>query len=348
MSDDCITFVGDVYAPEAFRTRLSLTSPWVCNLEAPATKARPGTSGKINLKTEELHLGESLGLLPAAVSLANNHILDYGDTGLLDTLHLLESAGVQAFGFRLARGAPATHALIRCGGLDVVLLGYVCPSTHPACGEEYSPLLLDDDLIKSDIRQAKREGAARVVLCLHWGQEEVSLPTPQDRLRAQKYVEAGADLIIGHHSHCIQGWEVIGDCPVFYGLGNSIMPDFLRVPTEFHKDGSPSRWFEKKLHSWNQASLLVEWSPASGRWRARTAVFRGGVLRAGGPVPGRWRLRIPVGDAYARLYEASVRSSSLKGACADFLARPRIPTRKHLAFAVKTVLGRNARSEGKH
>lgn len=346
MSGDFITFVGDLYAPDAFRSRLPLTPPWVCNLEGPVTKARAGTTGKINLKMEAFDVEESLGSLPSAVSLANNHMLDYGDTGLLDTLHLLESARVETFGFRHTGVVPGTCARLRCAGLDVVLLGYVCPSTHPARGTEYSPPLMDDELIKSDIRKAKREGAARVVLCLHWGQEEVPLPTPQDRLRAREYAEAGADLIIGHHSHCIQKWEVIGDCPVFYGLGNFIMPDVLRAPTEFAKDGSPLRWCERRKYSWNQSSLLVEWFPASRRWRTRTAAFHKGLLRAGGAAPLRWKLRRPLGDAYTRVYEASSRASNLKVACMNFLARPRIPTREHLAFAVNTVFGRNARSEG--
>ncbi len=347
MNNESITFAGDLYAPGAFRSQLPLMPPWVCNLEGPVTKVRVGTTGKINLAMETLHLKEGLGSLPAAVSLANNHILDYGDAGLRDTLRLLETAGVQTFGFRDARGGPATRAHIRCAGMEVVLLGYVCPSTHPAIGAEYSPLLMDDGIIARDIRQARREGADRVVLCLHWGQEEIPLPTPQDRLRAQVYAEAGADLIIGHHSHCIQSWETIDKTPVFYGLGNFIMPD-IRVPTEFDEDGSPLRWCEKRQHSWNQTSLLVEWFPASRRCRVRTAVFRCGLLRAGGAVPRRRKLPASLGDAYTRMYEASVRSSSLRTACAGFLARPRIPSRKHLTIAVNTVLGRNARSEGGH
>jgi len=348
VNGDCITFVGDLYAPEAFRSRLPLTPPWVGNLESPVTRARIGTTGKINLKAEALYFEESIGSLPAAVSLANNHILDYGDTGLLDTLQVLGSAGVQAFGFPTARGIPATHAHISCAGLDVVLLGYVCPSTHPVRGAEYSPMLIEDELIKSDIRLEKRKGADRVVLCLHWGQDNAPLPTPRDRLRAHEYAEAGADLIIGHHSHRIQAWELIGNCPVFYGLGNFFFPDPIRAPTEFDKDGSPLHWFEIRWHSWNRTSLLIEWSPASRRWRARTTVFRGSLLGFGGADPRRWKLRAPHGDAYARMYEASVRASSLKVACRSFLARPRIPPWAGLAFAAKTILGRNARSEGKH
>lgn len=348
MNNDCITFVGDVYAPGPFRSQLSLTPPWVCNLEGSVTTVRVGTTGKINLKAEGFCLEESIGSLPAAVSLANNHIIDYGDEGLEDTLRLLEVAGVQAFGVRLGRDDPATRACVSCGGLNVFLIGYTCPSTHPAVGVRNSPAILDDDQVEKDILQARRDGADRVAICLHWGEEEVPFPTPRDRLRARMYVKAGADFIIGHHSHCIQSWEVIEGIPVFYGLGNFIMPDLLRAPNEFDKDGFPSRWYEKKQHSWNQTSLLIEWSPASRRWRTRTAVFHGGLLRAGGAVPRRWELRTPLGDAYTRMYEVSVRTTSLKVACMNFLARPRIPTRRHLAFAVNSVLGRSARSEGKH
>ena len=347
MNSDCITFLGDLYAPGPFRSRLPLAVPWVCNLEGPVTRARMGTSGKINLKTEGFYLKESIGSLPAAVSLANNHIMDYGDDGLLDTLRLLAAADIQAFGVRPGCDGLSSRACIRCGGLNTVLLGYTCPSTHPAVGAAHSPAILDDIQVERDILQARRDGADRVVLCLHWGDEEVPLPTPRDRLRARTYAKAGADLIIGHHSHCIQSWETIDETPVFYGLGNFTMPN-IRVPTEFDKDGSPLRWCEKKQRPWNQASLLVEWSPASRRCRVRTAIFRRGLLRAGGAVPRRTRLRTPLGAAYTRMYKASVRSSSLKTACVNFLARPRIPTRKHMAYAVKTVAGRSARPESKH
>jgi hypothetical protein len=341
-----ITFAGDLYAPAAFHSQLPLVSPWVCNLEGPITNAHAGTTGKINLRVEHLNLEESIGSLPAAVSLANNHVLDYGDAGMRDTLRLLESSGIQAFGLRTAAGSGGAPAHIRCSGLDVAILGYVCPSTHPATGAEYSPLLMDDRLITDDIRQARREGADRVVLFLHWGQEEVPLPTSRDRLRAQEYAEAGADLIIGHHSHCIQRWELVGDCPVFYGLGNFFFPDPIRVPTEFDRSGSPSHWFERKLHSWNQTSLLVEWFPASLRWRLRTAVFHNDMLTSGGIDPRRWRLTTSLGTTYSRAYEKSARASSLKVACADFFARPRIPTRERLALAANMILGRNAESEG--
>lgn len=344
MSGDCITFVGDVYAPMALRSQLSLTPPWVCNLEGPVTEARVGTTGKINLKMETLNLEKSLGSLPAAVSLANNHALDYGDDGLQDTLGVLRSKGVHVFGLGGAQERDTGIARIMCAGLDVALLGYVCPSTHPTSGTRYKPLLLDDELVLADIQQARQGGADRVVLCLHWGQEEVPLPTPQDRQRARAYVDAGADLIVGHHSHCIQKWELIGDCPVFYGLGNFVMPD-IRVPAEFDEDGIPRRWYEKKQHAWNRKSLLVEWFPASRRWSIRTAVFRDGSLRAGGTPPPRLQLGTPIGDAYTRRYGASVRRSRLKLASANFLARPRVPTGKRLAYVANAVFGRNAQAE---
>jgi hypothetical protein len=123
------------------------------------------------------------------------------------------------------------------------------------------------------------------------------------------------------------------------------MPE-LRVPTEFDTGGVPLHWYEKKQNSWNRRSLLVEWSPANRRWRTRTAVFHDGVLRAGSALPRRRELRMPLGDAYTRMFDASVRSSDLKVACMDFLARPRFPTRRHLTFAARAILGRNAHPEG--
>jgi len=346
VNQDCITFAGDLHAPEVFRSELPLSPPWVCNLEGPVTKAQAGTSGKINLKIEEFVLEESLGSLPAAVSLANNHIMDYGEAGLKDTLGVLQKRGIQVFGLGRTGARSERPARIKCAGLDVALLGYVCRSTNPAVGAENSPSLMDDGLIEHDIQQAKLDGAARVVLCLHWGQEEVPLPTPQDRLKSIAYVRAGADLIVGHHSHCIQSWEVIDKTPVFYGLGNLVMPDRLRIPDSFDDAGHPQHWCEMRQHKWNRESLLVDWHPASREWHVRTAVFRRGLLKGHGVASKRRELRVPIGDEYARRHENSVRSSRWRAACADLLTRPRVPTRRGLIFALRTAPGRTDHQEG--
>ena len=221
-------------------------------------------------------------------------------------------------------------------------MGYVCSSTHPACGTEYAPLLMDDELIKNDIRQTKREGADRVVLCLHWGQEEVSLPTPQDRLRAREYAEAGADLIIGHHSHCIQAWEVVGECPVFYGLGNLIMPA-LRVPTEFDETGSPQSWHVRKQYFWNRKSMMVVWNPTNGQWTTRFTDYRRCVLTglADGSAD-RLQITQPCDDEYVKHYRQTVRRSLLRTALANYVSRPRLPNRSHFR-ALLGMLGRTTR-----
>ena len=121
LNRDAVTFVGDLYAPTAFHSQLPLGSPWVCILEGPITTAHAGTTGKINLKAEGLNLAESIGSLPAALSLANNHVLDYGDAGMRDTLRLLESSGIRAFGFRSAAGSGRALAHVRCSGIIGIL-----------------------------------------------------------------------------------------------------------------------------------------------------------------------------------------------------------------------------------
>ena len=139
--------------------------------------------------------------------LANNHIMDHGPAGLQDTVEALAAAGIACFG----AGRLADHCrnplLLACGGKRLALLGYVCSSTHPvlAVGDEpgAAPASTRSALPLTCAAPGKR-GRSRIIVQLHWGEEDVGLPRPADIAIAHRIVDEGADLIIGHHAHCIQ------------------------------------------------------------------------------------------------------------------------------------------------
>ena len=158
------------------------------------------------------------------VTLANNHVYDYGKQALLDTFDTLESAGIAYFGAgRNLEGAmePVYYTL------DEKVVAFVGASRAekykmtPQATEERPGILrcYDTELFLQSIAKAK-ENADFVIAVVHWGTEysydleEVQLTT------GKEYLDAGADVIIGAHSHCLQGMEYYDGKPIVYSLGN--------------------------------------------------------------------------------------------------------------------------------
>lgn len=156
---------------------------------------------------------------------ANNHVFDYGETGLLDTLDALSDAGIAAIGAgKDLKAASAVH-YVELAGCTVALLAASrvewSAQTRPAAkktpGVFYTAY--DTDLLCKRVRQAKKK-ADYVIVCMHWGMEGTSdLEEYQTQVGAA-LAEAGADLVVGDHPHQLQGVHFEGEVPVFYSLGN--------------------------------------------------------------------------------------------------------------------------------
>lgn len=173
---------------------------------------------------------EALGWLGVdVVSLANNHILDYGEEGLHATVRALDAAGIAWFG--AGRWDQATRlCVLERNGLRIGFLGFggiqVPTRRRPGC------LAMDSADARRLIRQA-RERCDRVVVYFHEGIEATSYPTKGTVEGCHRAAEAGADLIVGAHPHTIQGIEWHRGAPIAYSLGNFITP--LLEPAFYEK-----------------------------------------------------------------------------------------------------------------
>ena len=154
-----------------------------------------------------------LGVLGAAgfraMSVENNHAGDLGEVGREATRRALRAVGVHPLAFA---DAPA---FARVGSLVIALVAI----NHVAGRDGATPML------DPAIRRALRLGSALadyVVVSVHWGSEGTPLAQPEQRREAEWLVEAGADLIVGHHPHVVQPAECIGGRPVFLSLGNHL------------------------------------------------------------------------------------------------------------------------------
>ncbi len=156
-----------------------------------------------------------------ALSLANNHSLDFGLLGLRHTRQALRDAGVAGFGAGRDSAAARAPVLLERGGKRIGLLGY--SNTLPEAfwaGEGRGGTAFGDE---SHVREDVARLAARadiVIVSFHWGREGTRELRPYQTRLARAAVDAGADLVVGHHPHVLQAVETYRGGLILYSLGN--------------------------------------------------------------------------------------------------------------------------------
>lgn len=186
------------------------------------------------------------------VSLANNHVYDYGEEGLLDTLDTLNSVGMPYLGAGHNLSEAMKPAYFIAGGRKIALVA----ATQIERSYNYTKEATDDspgvlktlnpDKFMAEISEAKKN-ADFVIVIVHWGTEGNSYYGSDQTELAKNFISAGADVIIGGHTHCLQGIEFIDGIPVYYSLGNYWFSSTMNMPAPYdtglaeikiNKDGS--------------------------------------------------------------------------------------------------------------
>ncbi|MEZ8709476.1 CapA family protein, partial [Vibrio alginolyticus] len=249
-----MNFIGDVFL-DRVHNKIPLKN-YICNLEYPITIHDEAIPGKVNLKADKGYYLETFGQLPIAVSLANNHIFDFGKKGALDTIDYLNSKNIKYCGLGNSNNNYNNPCYLEALAEKIALLSYCCLSTNPGRGDgDLDLAIIEEDKIIKDIILAKNN-SSKIILLLHWGDEECFLPKPEDVKLARRLIAAGADMIIGHHAHIIQSHEIYKGKDIYYGLGNSVFPD-LDTPSYFDCKGVSNYRFIKEQRSWNKNGLLL-------------------------------------------------------------------------------------------
>jgi len=152
--------------------------------------------------------------------LANNHVYDNLSGGFEQTIEILKEHNIEFVGASLV-GEQNEPLAIKAASKSIGLLNYVHESTRPGVGEKdrIELNIYDKKKIITDVA-AQKTIHDFVILVLHWGQDNSRYPAPWQRKDAKSFADAGADIIIGHHSHVLQGFEKIGNSKVYYSLGN--------------------------------------------------------------------------------------------------------------------------------
>ena len=154
------------------------------------------------------------------VTLANNHLLDCGRAGVLETLQALGKNGVATVGAGVNKAAAHAPAILPAGNLSVGFLGYYWNRRTSACGPwPGSAMDTPPEVLAADIIGLK-DKVDRVVATFHWGVPYIREPSADDRAKARFAIDCGADIVIGHHPHIVQPFEIYRGRPIFYSVGN--------------------------------------------------------------------------------------------------------------------------------
>lgn len=138
-----------------------------------------------------------------ATNLANNHSHDYGDQSYEDTIQYLEADGITTFGYDRT-------AVMDVKGIKVGLIGIY----------ELKDGLGRQQQVINTIREVKDQGAQVIIVSFHWGTEKSNIPDDIQKTLAHLAIDQGADLVVGHHPHVLQGIEKYQGKNIVYSLGN--------------------------------------------------------------------------------------------------------------------------------
>lgn len=176
------------------------------------------------------------------VSLANNHALDFGVEGLLDTLHHLRAHGVRYVGAGMNIDDAVSPVIIERRGIKFGMIAccdhqadFAARNNHP--GIAY--LDLDDEAVAVDVfRKAlaplRHAAVDWPILSLHWGPNLVFRPSVKFRRLAHAAIDMGWKILFGHSAHVYQGIEIYRGCPILYAAGDLV--DDYYVDPDFKND----------------------------------------------------------------------------------------------------------------
>ena len=264
IEDITLLFAGDVYLSqhvlgaydkaggihgvldEGIRAEIDAADIFMVNQEFPFTERGTKAEDKqytFRLPHDRLHIMNEMGI--DIVTLANNHILDFGPHGITDSIAALKEAGIKYVGAGEDLEEAKKLEIIEVGGRKIGFLGtsrvYMATSwaageNHPGVFSTYDPTLPFEEIKKAD------ELVDYLVVYVHWGVERETTPKEYQRVMGRQYIDAGADIVIGSHPHVLQPLEYYNDKPIMFSMGNfvfgSSIPSTELLKIEIHADDS--------------------------------------------------------------------------------------------------------------
>ncbi|MGH8828924.1 MAG: CapA family protein, partial [Jiangellaceae bacterium] len=226
---------GDLAGPlRPLADRLASADVTVGNLESTLSRDGSPTQGGDSFAADP---GIAAGLQLAGfdvLSLANNHVGDWGGAALVQTVDRVRAMGIQPVGAGADLAGARAPVILERDGVRIGIIATESIGESPAAGSaqpgtnrlNMPPRTgpLDQaalQRITGDIAALKTK-VDTVIVIPHWGTQYTNVPEPSQRQVAAAFAEAGADLVIGGHPHWVQGWEMVGSTLVAHSLGNFV------------------------------------------------------------------------------------------------------------------------------
>ncbi|MCR5145073.1 MAG: CapA family protein [Lachnospiraceae bacterium] len=230
--------VTDFFSPELV-SELHRADILTINNETTYTTRGEALEGKPYTFRTNPDYTSQLNVLGCDVAgLANNHVYDFGEIGLLDTLDNLEANSIPyaGAGKNIDEADDPIYYIVNGRKIAIVAAtqieryyNYTKEATSTSAGVLKTK---DPARYVASIREAKKN-ADYVICFVHWGTEGINHQAADQKALADAFIAAGADAIIGGHTHCLQGIEVKDGVPIFYSLGNFYFTEQTELPHEY-------------------------------------------------------------------------------------------------------------------
>jgi poly-gamma-glutamate synthesis protein (capsule biosynthesis protein) len=245
-----LLFVGDIMLSRSIGSIMAKKSDWrypfleikdflknadvvFGNLEGPISARGAKMGSMYSFRSDPRVIG---GLLYAGfevLSVANNHIWDYGPEAFKDTLDILKNNGISYIGGGYDYAEANTPAMKEVKGNRIAFLGYtnLLPVSLGAKSSKPAVALPDINQLTRDIEEAKKS-ADIIVVSFHWGDEYATKHNKGQETLAHAAIDAGAQLVIGHHPHVVQDIEEYKGGYIAYSLGNFVFDQNFSTDTK--------------------------------------------------------------------------------------------------------------------
>lgn len=175
----------------------------IINMEGTLTESTERNWEKFAFKGDPEFVSVLSGSSVEAANIANNHSHDYGDQSFEDTKNILAEAGITPFGYD-------DTAVVTVKGIRIGLVGIYELNDHLERMQQ----------LKDNIAKVKKDGADLIITVFHWGNERETVPDSNQTALAHAAIDYGADLVVGHHPHVLQGIEEYHGKYIVYSLAN--------------------------------------------------------------------------------------------------------------------------------